>query len=66
AQLRELIVQARADNIKVVFVQPQFSARSAEQIARAIDGRVVAVDPLAGKWAANLRRAAEEFRHAFD
>ena len=66
AQLQELIVHARANRIKVVFVQPQFSAKTAEQIAKAIDGRVVAVDPLAGDWAASLRRTAEEFRHAFN
>lgn len=65
AQLQELIAYAQRSHIKVVFVQPQFSTKSAEQIARAIDGRVVAVDPLAEDWAANLRRVAEEFRHAF-
>ena len=65
AQLKELIAHARSNQIKVIFVQPQFSAKSARQIAKAIDGRVVAVDPLAGDWAANLRRTAEEFKHAF-
>lgn len=65
AQLKELIAHARANQIKVVFVQPQFSAKSARQIAKAIDGRVAAVDPLAGDWATNLRRTAEEFKHAF-
>jgi zinc transport system substrate-binding protein len=65
AQLKELIEHARANRIKVVFVQPQFSAKSAQQIAKAIDGRVVAVDPLARDWGANLRRAAEEFKNAF-
>lgn len=65
AQLQDLIAYAQRSHIKVVFVQPQFSTKSAEQIARAIDGRVVAVDPLAEDWAANLRRVAEEFRHAF-
>ena len=64
AQLKALIEHARAEGIKVVFVQPQFSAKSAEQIARAIDGRVIMVDPLARDWAANLRHAAEEFKHA--
>lgn len=65
AQLGRLIEYARTNRIKVVFVQPQFSSKSAGQIAKAIDGRVVVVDPLAEDWNANLRRTAEEFEHAF-
>lgn len=65
AQLKALIEFARDHGIKVVFVQPQFSAKSAQQISRAIAGRVVVVDPLAGEWATNLRRVAEEVKHAF-
>ncbi len=66
AQLKALIEEARAENIKVVFVQPQFSTKSAEQISKAIDGRVAVVDPLARDWATNLRKAAEELKHALD
>lgn len=65
AQLMELIEHAQSERIKVVFVQPQFSTKSAQQIAKAIDGQVVVVDPLAADWATNLHRAAEEFKHAF-
>jgi zinc transport system substrate-binding protein len=43
----------------VVFVQPQFSTRSAEIIAKAIGGTVVVADPLAEDWPSNLRRQAE-------
>ena len=66
AQLKTLIEHARSNRIQVVFVQPQFSSRSARQISRAIDGRVVAVDPLARDWATNLRHVAEEFKNAFN
>lgn len=65
AQLRTLIKQAQANRIKVVFVQPQFSSKNARQISKAIGGRVVAVDPLARDWAANLRHVAGEFKDAF-
>lgn len=65
AQLGQLIEHARNNRIKVVFVQPQFSSKSAEQIAKAIDGRVVVVDPLAQNWKANLHQVAEEFANAF-
>ena len=66
AQLRDLIERARSNRIKVVFAQPQFSSKSAEQISKAIGGRVAVVDPLAQDWANNLRQVAEEFKHAFE
>lgn len=64
AQLRTLIEEARRRGIRVVFVQPQFSTRSAELIAREIGGRVAFADPLAADWAANLRRVAAQFEAA--
>lgn len=45
--LRSLISRARAEGVQVIIVQPQFSAKSAEIIAEAIDGVVAVVDPLA-------------------
>jgi zinc transport system substrate-binding protein len=65
AQLKELIHQAREHGIKVVFVQPQFSAKSAEMVAREIGGQVVAADPLAADWAENLREVGRRFKAAF-
>ncbi len=64
AQLQELITRAKEKNIKAVFVQPQFSSRSADIIAKAIGGRVIPADPLAADWAANLRNQALQFRAA--
>lgn len=64
AQLKRLIEEARRDGIKVIFVQPQFSARSAETIAKAIDGQVVFADPLHPDWAKNLREQAARFKAA--
>lgn len=66
AQLKELIEYAQARRIKAVFVQPQFSSKSARQVAEAIGGQTIAVDPLEEAWAANLIRVAEEFKHAFE
>jgi len=65
AQLKELIQRARSSRIKVIFVQPQFSSKSAQQLSKAIGGRVAVVDPLAQDWANNLRQVAEEFNNAF-
>ena len=64
AQLRELIEHARENGIKFVFVQPQFSARSAKLIAGEIGGQVVFADPLAEDWDGNLRSVARKFESA--
>lgn len=64
AQLRALIEDARERDIRVVFVQPQFSTKSAQLIAREIGGRVAVADPLADDWMANLRAVAAEFKAA--
>jgi len=53
-QLAKLIDRAKKDRVKVMFVQPQFSARSAEAVAKAIGGVVVPIDPLARDYLANL------------
>jgi len=64
AQLQEIIERMRTENIRVIFVQPQFSDRSAKLIARSIDGEVVSIDPLAEEWLENMRHVAGKFRQA--
>jgi zinc transport system substrate-binding protein len=64
AQLKALIQHAREEGIKVIFVQPQFSSKSAKLVAREIGGEVAFVDPLAEDWSANLREVADKFRAA--
>lgn len=64
--LTVLIEQAKQDGIKVVFVQPQFDKRQARQVARAIDGAVVAVDPLDADYVDNLRRVGREFARVLE
>lgn len=64
AQLKELIEHARENGINVVFVQPQFSTKSAELVAKEIGGQVVFSDPLAENWWANLREVAGKFKAA--
>lgn len=58
-ELVELVKLARAENIRVLFVQPQFSERSARIIADEINGNVVKADPLAEDWANNLRSVSQ-------
>ena len=62
--LASLIEAARRDGIRVVFVQPQSDPRFAARIAEAIDGRVLAIDPLASDYVANLREVARQIAGA--
>jgi zinc transport system substrate-binding protein len=66
AELQYLIQYARKRDIKVVFVQPQFSWLAAQAIAKSIDGQIVFVDPLAADWATNLRQVASKFKAALE
>jgi len=61
ADLGHLIKHAKEHGIKVIFVQPQFSAKSAEVIAKEIGGKIALADPLAPDWSDNLRKMAEKF-----
>lgn len=59
-----LIDQARREGVRVIFVQPQFNRKSAQQIAHAIGGRVVAIDPLSPDYVDNLREVARQIADA--
>jgi zinc transport system substrate-binding protein len=62
--LAALIEQAKREQVRVVFVQPQFDKSHARQVAKAIGGVVVAVDPLAADYVANLRHVGRELARA--
>ncbi|MFV0436695.1 MAG: metal ABC transporter solute-binding protein, Zn/Mn family [Desulfopila sp.] len=53
-QLAALIGKAKAEKVKIIFVQPQFDPKAAEAIAAAIGGRVVPLDALAEDVPENL------------
>lgn len=59
-----LIERAKADQVKIIFVQPQVSRQSADLIARDIGAVVEVIDPLAYDWVNNMRRVAAAFRRA--
>jgi zinc transport system substrate-binding protein len=64
AQLKVLIEHARENQIKAIFVQPQFSAKSAKLVAKEMGGQVVVADPLAFDWSINLREVARKLKTA--
>ncbi|TKB27428.1 ABC transporter substrate-binding protein [Desulfopila sp. IMCC35006] len=63
-QLANLIAEAKADKVKVIFVQPQFDPRSGQAIARAIGGEVVPLDALAEDVTGNLKTIAAKISAA--
>jgi zinc transport system substrate-binding protein len=63
-QLAGLMEQAKAAKARVIFVQPQFDAKSAQTVATAIHGEVVPLDPLAEDVLANLEIMAEKIKAA--
>jgi zinc transport system substrate-binding protein len=62
--LARLIDQARAEQIRVIFVQRQFSQAQAKVVAEAVGARIFAIDPLALDYPANLRRVADAIAEA--
>ncbi len=57
--LSSLIEQGRKEQVKVIFVQQQFSRRTAGTVAQAIGATVVVIDPLAEDYLDNLRHIAQ-------
>jgi zinc transport system substrate-binding protein len=59
-----LVAVAEAQDIRVIFAQPEFSTEDAETIAEEIDGEVLLISPLAPDWLENMRRVAKTFAEA--
>jgi len=62
--LQQVIEVGKRKGVKVIFVQKQFSNRTAATVARALGGRVAPVDPLAEDYLKNLRHVADIFAEA--
>lgn len=60
--LKNLIDTAKADGIKVIFVQKQFDTRQAESIASEIGGKVMHLDHLSEDWLNNMIAIARTFQ----
>lgn len=59
--LTYMVDLAREKDIRVIFIQAQFSTRSAEAVAEEIDGEVVVVDPLASNYLENMEEVSGIF-----
>lgn len=61
AELAVIIDEAKEEDIHVIFAQPEFSTKSAETIAKEINGEVILISPLAYDWLSNMRNVASVF-----
>lgn len=57
--MAKLIDEAKKQNVKVIFVEPQFDEKTGRAIAKAIGGAVVPLDPLAVNYLKNMKKIAE-------
>src|SRR5262249_48962959 len=57
-QLVKLIQKARADHVKIIFLQPRFNQQAAESIAQSLGGAVMPMDDLAYDVVENLNKIA--------
>ena len=64
AELADFIKIAQEEQVKVIFVQPQTSSRTASIIAKQIGEKVELLDPMSADWLKNLRRTAEALSSA--
>lgn len=63
-QLAELIDYAKKNNIRVVFIEPQFAQKAAQTIAQSIGGAVATIDPLQEDWPAGMTAIAAALAQA--
>lgn len=60
-EIASVIDLAKKNNIKVIFIEPQYSSKSADVIAAEINGKVVKIDDLAENYIENLNNVAKTF-----
>jgi len=61
SQLRHLIMEARAENIPVIFIQEEYDIRNADLVANETGAEVVQINPLAYNWLDSMQELMEVF-----
>ena len=64
-ELVELIKDAKIHDIKIVFVSPQFSQKTAKTISSSINAKVVSIDALDENWASSILSTAKEIANSY-
>ncbi len=57
-ELASLVDRMRSENVRTLFVQPEFPSPVADALSQALGCRVVRLDPLAGNYLENMGRMA--------
>ena len=58
--LGEVVDLAKKNNIKTIFVEPEYNPKAAEVIAREMNASIISLDPLAENYLVNMARAGRE------
>ncbi len=58
-QMINLIKEAKANGVKAIFTEPEFSQKVAKQIAKELNIPVIALSPLNPDWSSNLIKLAK-------
>lgn len=66
AEMAQFITLAQDEQVKVIFVQPQTSRRTADIIAQQVGATVELLDPMAEDWLDNLRHTADALANALN
>ena len=64
-ELIKLISEAKKHDIKIVFVAPQFSQKSAKTISKNINANVVEIDPLSDNWKESMLNTANQIANSY-
>ena len=64
-ELVELIKDAKEHDIKIVFVSPQFSQKSAKTISQNINAKVATINPMVENWSEGLILTAKEIASSY-
>lgn len=59
SHLKELIEISKFEDVRVIFVQPEFDKRNAEIVARETNTKVVSINPLSYDWEAEMIHIAK-------
>ncbi len=65
SDLEKIIKKALENRVRIIFVQPEFSKKSAEAVAESIGGSVVILNTLDYDYLNNLKHIAAEIKGAF-
>lgn len=63
AHLKSLIEVSKFEEVKVIFIQPEFDQRNAELIAKQTGTKVVPINPLAYEWVEEMIHTARSLTH---